>query len=161
MRFFGFWRKLTIIIDFLYGEYRRQNYFGFFCENRIKKSSFLEFWQIFSCFREAEIRQKWGFPAITRPKMVKFCSNFYQKLFVLFLGHCHILTHFGQICPPPGGSKKSQIFLRFKKLSQVTLVMLQFSPTGESQMWVQWNRIALEETMIWLDFLSRQVSMGK
>ena len=107
MRFFRFWRKLIIIMIFLYGEYRTQNYFGFFCENRIKKSSFLDFWQIFSCFREAEIRQKWGFPAITRPKMLKFCSNFYQILFVLFLGHCHILTHFGQI-GAPGGSKSGK-----------------------------------------------------
>ena len=47
MRFFGFWRKLMIIMHFLYGSYRRQNYFGFFCENRITKSSFLDFWQIF------------------------------------------------------------------------------------------------------------------
>ena len=53
---------------------------------------------VFSC-------QKWGFSAITRPKLVKFCSNFYQILFVLFLGHCEILTHFGQILHP-GGSKK-------------------------------------------------------
>ena len=47
MRFFGFWQKLMIIMNFLYGEYRRENYFGFFCENRITKSSFLDFWQIF------------------------------------------------------------------------------------------------------------------
>ena len=42
--------KKNFIMDFLYGSYRRQNYFGFFCENRIKKSSFFEFWQIFEHF---------------------------------------------------------------------------------------------------------------
>ena len=80
--------------------------FWIFLRKPHQKTSFLDFWQIFSCFRGGEIRQKLGFPTITWPKMVKFCSNFYQ-LFVLFLGHCHILTHFGQI-GAPGGSKKSQ-----------------------------------------------------
>ena len=72
-----------------------------------KNIHFWIFGRFFRVFGGGEIRQKLGFPAITRPKMVEFCSNFYQILFVLFLGHCHILTHFGQI-GAPGGSKKSQ-----------------------------------------------------